>query len=40
MMVTLAAILILLAALALEVDRQSRVAGGDASRQVASAPVR
>lgn len=40
MMVTLAAILILLAAVALEVDRQSRASARDAARQVAGAPVR
>jgi hypothetical protein len=40
LLVTLMAILILLAAVALEIDRQSRGAVGGASRQVAGAPTR
>ena len=40
MLVTLVAILILLAAVALEVDRQSRAGARESSRQVAGAPVR
>lgn len=39
-LVTLMAILVLLAALALEIDRQSRATAADAARQVAGAPAR
>lgn len=40
LLVTLMAILILLAAVALEIDRQSRAVAASAARQVASAPAR
>lgn len=40
LLVTLMAILILLAAIALEIDRQSRARVAAATRQVAGAPAR
>ena len=40
LLVTLAAILIMLAAVALEIDRQSRLAAGGPARQVAATPTR